>query len=128
MANKNYNGSPKRMAAPKPPSEPKGVRTSDLEFNVNAQSHWPGAPGPKGPGWGRSMQGFREVKAGAEQDMPNDFNLSGAFSGAMTGASTGAMVGGPWGAVIGGVAGFAMGAFTKKPEDEQQQKPEVNEV
>lgn len=45
-------------------------------MSAPSTASWPGAAGPKGPGWGSAMNGFKELSQGAKQDMANDKGLS----------------------------------------------------
>ena len=109
----------KPLARPMP--GPKGEKNPN--FTSYTAPDWPGAPGPKSPIWGKSREGFREVKAGAKQDLGDDFSWKGAVSGGAQGAIQGAAVGGPWGAVIGAVIGAGLGGATTKDEKDQEPDP-----
>jgi hypothetical protein len=107
MANKNHCGCGDSKVSGKAPGN-SGVRPS---MPRQGTTNWKGAPGPKGPAWGKkAIKGFRELSQGAAQDMADDFSAQGAMGGAAQGASMGCMAG-PWGCVIGGAVGLVAGGF-----------------
>lgn len=98
---------------PRPAPGTRGVKEPGMRM---ATANWPGAAGPKGPRMNK--MGFSEIKAGAKQDMNDDFSAQGMMGGASSGASMGAMAG-PWGALAGGIIGALLGAFTGKNKKEE---------